>query len=90
MHTRHLIALAFPFLFAAGVKAEDRNIAINDLPEAVTSSIRKEHPNAKILKAEEDIKDNVKKYEVKILDGQTEWEIHLRPDGTVLMKDMDD
>jgi hypothetical protein len=88
--TRQLIALVLPLLFVVAVEAKDRDIAIQDLPKAVTASIMKEHPHAKILKAEEDVKGDSKKYEVKIRDGQTEWEIHLSPDGTILAKDMED
>jgi hypothetical protein len=89
MLKKRLTILALPLLFAGAVHGADRDVAVSDLPAAVTDSIKKAHPNAKLIKAEEEIKGADKYYEVKIHDGQTERELHVRPDGTVTRDKLD-
>jgi hypothetical protein len=90
MLKKQLVILALPFLFAGAVHGADRDIAVSDLPTAVTDSIKKTYPNAKIVKAEEETKGSERYYEVKIHEGQTEREIYVRPDGTITHDELDE
>jgi uncharacterized membrane protein YkoI len=81
---------ALPLLFSGLAYAADRDVAVTDLPKAVTDAVMKVHPNAKLIKAEEETKNGEKYYEIKVHDGQTEREIHVRPDGTVIHDELDE
>lgn len=64
-----------------GIAGDD--IAVSELPKAVTQAIMKRYPDAKLIKAERE-KDNGKlHYEVNIQTGDKRLEINVRPDGTI-------
>lgn len=87
--TKKLMIAALPFLFLGLAHAADRDIAVSDLPTMVTDAIKKAHPNAKFIKAEEETNNGVMYYEVKIQEGQTYWEIHAQPDGKLTRDQLD-
>jgi hypothetical protein len=90
MLRKQLMILGLPFLFASAVHSAGRDIAVSDLPKAVTDSIKQAYPKAKIVKAEEETKGSERYYEVKIHEGQTEKEIYVRPDGTIAHDELDE
>lgn len=67
------------------LSAKDVDIAVTELPKAVTESINKAHPNATLLSAEKDLtmSGDVQHFEVKIRDGDTEKELTVLPDGSI-------
>jgi len=71
-----------------GIAADD--IALSELPRAVTKSIMKRYPDAKLIKAERE-KDNGKvHYEVNIQTGDKRLELNVRPDGTIYKVENED
>lgn len=73
-----LVALGF-----VGV-AQAKDIAVVDLPKVVVSAIQKAHPDAKLIKAEEDHEHGALHYEVKVeLKDTTRRELEIKPDGTI-------
>lgn len=83
------LAIVFSLLGALPSLAAD-DIAVSDLPKAVTASIMKRYPGAKIVKAERE-RDNGKiHYEVNIQTGNKRLELNVRPDGTIYKVEIED
>ncbi|GAB2562083.1 PepSY domain-containing protein [Spirosoma aerophilum] len=73
-----LIAFSFSTLPS---RADD--IAVSDLPKAVTQAIEKRFPGAKLISAERERDKDKIHYEVKIQVGKDRKELNVRPNGTI-------
>jgi hypothetical protein len=83
-------------LFAVGVLstaalAKDVDIAVKELPPAVTASIEKAHPGASLLSAEKDLKadGSIQHFEVTVRVGEKQKELTVLPDGTIQKTEKD-
>jgi|GEM_PF-3965618 hypothetical protein len=72
--------------------ARDVDIAVTELPAAVSASIEKAHPGAILLSAEKNLNADggVRHYEVKIRVADRQKELTVLPDGTIRKDEKDD
>jgi hypothetical protein len=87
-----LTALCVIGLVSTAVFAKDVDIAVTELPAAVTASIEKAHPGATLLSAEKDLKadGSVQHYEVTIRVAGQQKELTVLADGTIQKTEKDD
>jgi len=72
-------------IFSTAALAKDVDIAVKELPPAVTASIEKAHPGATLLSAEKDLKTDgsIQHFEVTVRVGEKQKELTVLPDGTI-------
>jgi hypothetical protein len=87
-----LLSLAVILASLSFAQAKDEDIAVTELPKAVTESIAKQHPQATLISAERDLKagGEVQHYEVKVRDGETMKELTVLADGTIQKTEKED
>lgn len=66
------------------------DIAVSELPEAVTKAIEQKHPGSTLLAAEKDKEKGQKVYEVKIRDGSVQRKLDVNIEGEILKTEVDD
>jgi len=71
--------------------AKDVDIALKELPPAVTASIEKAHPGATLLSAEKDLKadGSIQHFEVTVRVGDKQKELTVLPDGAIQKTEKD-
>ena len=71
--------------------AKDVDIAVKELPAAVTTSIEKAHPGATLLSAEKDLKadGSIQHFEVTVRLGDKQKELTVLPDGVIQKTEKD-
>lgn len=71
--------------------AKDVDIAVKELPPAVTTSIEKAHPGATLVSAEKDLKadGSIQHFEVTVRVGDKQKELTVLPDGTIQKTEKD-
>lgn len=64
----------------------EEEIAVSDLPPAVAQAVTKAYPNAKVKEAEKVMRPDgtLSGYEVEIVPGKKDLELHLDPNGKIL------
>ena len=80
-------AVALAAIVGAGLaQAEEveEEVAIADLPAAVTDAIKAEYPNAELLEAEKETEDGPTTYEVEIKNDGKTLEVEVSPEGKIL------
>ncbi len=80
-------AVALAAIVGAGfVRAEEveEEVAIADLPTAVTDAIKAEYPDAELLEAEKETEDGTTTYEVEIKNDGKTLEVEVSPEGDIL------
>lgn len=83
---KRTLALAVAVIaFVPFVQAKDVDIAVKELPAAVTAAIEKAHPGATLLSAEKDLKadGSIQHYEVNVRVGDNQKELTILADGTI-------
>lgn len=71
--------------------AKDVDIAVTELPAAVTASIEKAHPGATVLSAEKDLKadGSIQHFEVTVRMGDKQKELTIAADGAIQKTEKD-
>ena len=64
----------------------EETIDATTLPRAVSGSLHKEFPEAKILRAESITKGQALQYEVVVQSGERKWEVVFDPNGIIVEK----
>ena len=71
-------------LHASSCLASDKDVAVSDLPKAVTDAINKKFPDAKLVAAEKDTGGGNPYYEVKLQDNAKQWQkVDVRKSGEI-------
>ena len=80
-----LTSLCTVGILSTSALAKDVDIAVKELPPAVTASIEKAHPGASLLSAEKDLKadGSIQHFEVTVRVGEKQKELTVLPDGTI-------
>ncbi len=68
---------------SAAFAGNDDDIAVADLPKAVTDAISKQTPDAKLISAEKEAKDGKVCYEVDYKKGDEKRTVKVHGDGTI-------
>lgn len=84
-----MVAVVLSSFIAGPIQAAD-DIAISDLPKAVTQAIMKRYPKAKLISAERERDNGKMHYEVEIQQGDKRIELNVRPDGTIYKVENED
>jgi hypothetical protein len=65
----------------------EESIPVNDLPEAVLKSLKKEYPKGKIEYCEKIMKGETLTYEVLLKSGKQKWEVVFDTEGKIVEKE---
>lgn len=82
-------AFVTSFLVCGAVAAASNDVPFDALPAAVKATIQKEVKGGSILDIERDTKGGKPIFEVEFVDAGVEWELHVAPDGALLLRKQD-
>ena len=77
-------------VMSGGLRDEEQEISIAELPEGVVQAIHHNYPGAEILEAEIEIEDGQKLYEVEIELGNQKLEVELAPSFEIVEVELED
>lgn len=78
-------------LAASAALADDRDVKLEDVPQAVRATIERETKGGRITEIEQDDDSGGKvRYEVEFTKDNQKWELHVAADGKVLHRERDD
>lgn len=78
------VAIVGIVLVAAGIRADEADIRLDQLPKAVVKAVKAKYPDAKLVAAEKETQGDKTFYEVMIKSGKQDIELLLTPDGKVV------
>ena len=86
MNTPRSLALLATLILTITPCRADEDVAVSQLPRTVLKAVETRYPSGHILKAEWDSEGY---YEIKVQDGQTRHELHVRPKGKIFKDEVD-
>jgi len=86
MNTPRSLALLAAFIITVATCRADTDVAVSQLPRPVLKAVEARYPSGHILKAEW---DNEGYYEIKVQDGHSVHELHVRRKGRILKDELD-
>ena len=69
---------------AALTQAEEKEVPLNEVPEAVLKSVKGKFPKAELKKAEKEVEDGETTFELSLTSEGKKMDVALKEDGTIL------
>jgi len=80
------VALATSLFGATPSASADEDLTFDQLPPPVQVTVKREVKGGRIVEIERDYKRGQPVFEIEFIDENVKWEIHVAPDGTLLMR----
>ncbi len=82
---RAMLTLLLAAAMSSAARAGEEKIEIDKLPKAVSATVMKRFPTAKMIEAAKEEDGKKVEYEVTLKDGETKYDVMLTPEGVITL-----